>query len=445
MRWYEIVIKFKDGSVYQPPSMKGLKLRKGVSYGSVDNQGNALTSALHIQLNVPVNEIGAIEADDGVMLHIFNVGIEDIAKGNTLTDAYIEVRGGMMQPGLPLAVPKKPSVLVSGSIWSAFGNWVGTQTEMCIIISDPLQGMADQKPDITFNWPDGTPLADAIEQMMTAAFPEYEISIAISDQLKVKGQQVGFYGTFNQFSMQITQFSKDKQFRGIKTLDGSPYDGVKIVKDPAANKITVSDGTQKANQWTKDRPHQIDFIDLIGQPTWIEPEVITFATVLRGDIRLGDYVKLPAGLKLPYVTTTDRGAPNPVGVGAEQDPSRNNVALKGTFLIVSIEHYMMFRQPDANSWVTIFQGEAEMQQKVGDGTTSISGGAEATTPSLIEQAFNAPTGTTVTDPKIVAAFNQGTITAKPGINASVAAGAGVDPKKPDPIEPKNPTPAVWPG
>ena len=76
---------------------------------------------------------------------------------------------------------------------------------------------------------------------------------------------------------------------------GSSYPGVSIVLQD--NVIRVYDGT------VKPPPIQLLFTDLIGQPTWRQAYTMQITTVMRGDIRVGDYVKLPpsfvVGFALP--------------------------------------------------------------------------------------------------------------------------------------------------
>lgn len=107
------------------------------------------------------------------------------------------------------------------------------------------------------------------------------------------------------------------------------------------NKFTVYDGT------APQKPIEVAFQDLIGQPTWIGPATITFKTVLRSDIGAGNLVKLPSGIITPYALTSQAAA-------YPGSPARSKLAFQGSFVIQEVHHYANFRQPDAESWNTTY-------------------------------------------------------------------------------------------
>ncbi len=92
------------------------------------------------------------------------------------------------------------------------------------------------------------------------------------------------------------------------------------------------------------------FQDLVGQPTWIDPFQITFPTVLRGDINVGDQVTFPTGVMTPYALTQPGD-----GAGLPNTPSASQSAFQGTFRVNEVHHYARFREPDAKSWNTTFK------------------------------------------------------------------------------------------
>ena len=86
----------------------------------------------------------------------------------------------------------------------------------------------------------------------------------------------------------------------------------------------------------------VSYQDLIGQPTWIDAPTISFKTVMRADINVGDYIKLP--------NTVATSTPQSV-IGT---PLRNRPTFQGLFQVQIVRHLGNFRQPDAASWVTVF-------------------------------------------------------------------------------------------
>jgi hypothetical protein len=349
MRFYSIKISKPDGGrVWIPPSMKGLGLRDA-SYAS-HSGSRFFTSALDVHMDIPMS--GAHDAKQGAQVIIMGVGITDIAQSADIHGYAIEIRAGMRK-GLPLAVPKKPELLVVGQIIRCSGNWEGVNTSLHLII-DPSDDPVQEDPNkprgqLVLNWQDGQPMSEAIQDMLANAYPNDDLEIAISDKLKVKGQRAGYYGDLKQAALAIKQFTQGVQFRGITRTDGSAYDGVTIVREGGT--IRVYDGTQKSFRASEDKPVQIDFIDLIGQPTWIEENVISFKTVLRGDLHIGDYIKLPKSLRMPYVLTPPQASGDPTA----KSPSRNNLIFQGAFPVHSIHHFAQYRQGGAGDWATQFE------------------------------------------------------------------------------------------
>ena len=67
--------------------------------------------------------------------------------------------------------------------------------------------------------------------------------------------------------------------------------------------FNVYDGSAQAT------PTLIDFNDLIGQPTWIGPGQMQFNCVMRADLTVGAYVKMPPA----QVAVTTAAAASPCG------------------------------------------------------------------------------------------------------------------------------------
>ena len=77
-----------------------------------------------------------------------------------------------------------------------------------------------------------------------------------------------------------------------KSIIGGTYEGVRVAIQE--NSFVIYDGT------TTKTPVQIAFNDLVGQVTWKAPNVVNITTIMRADLHVGDYVKLPPG----QITTT---------------------------------------------------------------------------------------------------------------------------------------------
>jgi hypothetical protein len=425
VRYYDIKITNpKTGAVVKPKSLAGTP--GDTTFTSYVN-GKTIGGALNVEIQI--STYGYATPRQGSWIRIWGIAIDELSDASNLNGMNIVVKAGM-QKGLPLAKPQQNGVIMQGKIFQAFGNWEGTNQTLDIIVMPDVGDSASPK-NFSFNWKAKTKLTDAIKITLQSAMPEYETKIAISDSLVLNNNEYAVFAKLDDFSRFIKNITTQKKFQGIKPLSGGTYYGVDIVIKEKT--IVVSDGTSKSTGSTYDSPTQINFEDMIGQPTWLSPITLSFKCVMRADIKVGDYVKLPSQLSSPFALTT-------AGAARDNVPARNKSAFKGKFVIKELYHFGNFRQPTADAWTTAFEAAfnsepppggqeqpvpAESQTSPGSGNASVleqafnaptgtiisntaygpPGPAQVTGGDLISQAFVAPTGTTVTDPKIVSAFN----------------------------------------
>ena len=339
MRYYSIEIRNKDGEIIRPIGWDKLGLE--TSYTSYVN-GATLPGALNVELDIPTAPMAMPK--QGAYVKIWGVSIGEISQANDLSGCGITIYAGMKK-GLPLAKPQQSvAPLVEGQIYQAFGNREGTLQSLDLVLQ-PSVGTLARPVNLILDWAANTPLAGALRTTLSNGLKDFQLEIAISSDLKLPGTQVGNYPTLQTLASEIKLLSQDSLFRGIKPLGGGPYTGVDIYVK--GKKIYVVDGTQNVGLPTFDTPTQILFEDLMGQPTWIGPNVINVRTVMRSDLGVNDYVKLPDNLRSPYVITTPAAAFSNV-------PSRSQSTFKGKFWIREAHSYGNFRQPGGTSWVTSF-------------------------------------------------------------------------------------------
>lgn len=320
MRYYQIVIDAADSNG-QP-----------TIYSSQSNGGNNL-GALQVEFDLPIYHFAA--ATGGAFVRIWGVPVEVIGQANDLNPNFatglrrqITIYGGMAR-GLPLATASysanQQGLLVRGGIIQAFGNWQGTaQTlDMYLVTSDPIP-LKGRLVNLTVLWKAGTSLATAIKNTLSVAFPNYTADININPNLILPYDEQAIYGD-------IVTFAKWLQQRSAAIIGGD-YQGVRIVL--SQTKFSVYDETKPLT------PKTILFQDLIGQPTWYDPNGPTVRTVMRSDIQVSDYVKLPPG----PVTST----PQSLAQG------RNSPTFQGTYQVDSVRHVGNSRSPDGSAWVTVF-------------------------------------------------------------------------------------------
>jgi hypothetical protein len=286
--------------------------------------GQADPGALNIELDI---QIAALDSPQNAFVRIWGVSLQTISQSRDFNGAPIKVYGGMSK-GLPLANPEQQGLLVQGVINQSFGNWVGTSMTLDLIIT--TAGNTDTTPNalnITLNWKKGQTLQTAIANTLSVAAPGLAQNINISDDLVLPADDTtGTFATLAAFATYVKAAS-----RSIK--GSTTYGGVDILY--REDIFQVYDGTTEAE------PKDLQFIDFIGQPTWIAAALIQFNTVMRADLAVDNYIRFP---RQPVVTTA---ASNP--------RYRDKTAFQGVFHIQSIHHVGSFRQPDGMAWVSVFE------------------------------------------------------------------------------------------
>ena len=310
MRYYSIQIG--DGTVFESHP------------GGVFDPGNLL-----VEMDIPVGDKKI--AMDGAMVRVWGIGLDTIMQAKNLNNQTIKVYGGMM-PGLPLATAQAPEagLLVSGTIYPAFGNWIGTEMTLDLIISN-IAGKAEKPANLVHQTAKGQPLADAIKTALGKAFPDKTANVNISPNLVTQYADTGIYQSIEQYGAYIQKLSLSIINAGKALLNGD-YSGVQMAV--IGDQINVSDGTQSSD------PKTINFWDLLGQPTWIGLNQVQVKCVMRGDINVLDMVTLPPSL----ATTTAQSSPQ----------LRTDSSFQGTFQVTGIRHVGNSRQPDGLSWNTTF-------------------------------------------------------------------------------------------
>lgn len=320
MRYYSITITTPGGALVRPAPLAPLGLP--ATYTSLGPGGQTLTNALNVELDLSVVPY-ATPLSAG-LVRVWGISLPEIAQASNLNGFEIKVYGGMAK-GLPLANPAQAGLLVQGQVFQAFGNWIGTDQTLDLIIR-PSTGEIDNPKNIILNWKAGTKLSEAIAVTLLTAFPDYQIDINISPRLVLSHDQVGYYQNVTQLAALIKNLSAD--------IVGGSYTGVEVIL--SEKKFKVYDQTTPA------RPKLIAFQDMIGQPTWIAPGTIQVKCIMRADISVADYIKLP-----PVLVTTS---------AQSFSQYRSQSAFQGSFLVNEVRHVGNFRQRDAASWATVING-----------------------------------------------------------------------------------------
>jgi hypothetical protein len=348
VRYYSLIISNPtSGQIYQPDSTgNGFTMgTSGATFTSHPN-GTLDRNALNIEFQCLVYPFHTPQG--GTQITVSGVGLGMIAQATNLNPdpdtgqlgANIKLSGGLY-PGLPLATAAynagQSGLLIEATVLQAYGYWQGTDQTLEIICL-PVGTTPDQ--GFCFFWPAGTSLQSALTTLLKQAMPGYTPQFSISPNLMLQHDEAGTYDNLQQFASFLQEMT---QADGSKVY-GSRYSGVQL--SVVGQKIRVFDNTVSGTA------KQLAITDIIGQPTWVEPNTISFKTTLRADLSVGDSIQFPTTtsggtLTSPYVLTTPAAA-RP-GVSA-----RSKTIFQGTFTITEVHHFANSRMEDADSWATAF-------------------------------------------------------------------------------------------
>jgi len=346
MRRYEIVITDQDGNPKIVKGSNGETLFNGTFtsygtngsiFGAFTDSKSTIAGALNVEWDLPISVYNSPLG--GASLRVYGVGLPLLAQAanfNPSADGKkycnIKISGGMAQ-GLPLANPEQYGVLINTRIQQAFGNWQGTSQTLDFIMVLPA-GSKENPFNFSFTCANNAPLAPAIETTLKNVFPN-----ASSVNVNISPNLIAPEPLYQQ-NFTLTEFAKYLNEKSISIIGGTTYPGIQI--SYVDNIINVYDYTVPSLI----KPIKIQFTDLIGQPTWIAPYTLTFKTVLRYDLKVGGQITMPQKSAQNGLILT---------LPSSQSQYKEVVNFQGTFFIQNVRHLGIFRQPDANSWVTVVQ------------------------------------------------------------------------------------------
>ncbi len=339
MRYYSVSITRSDGSLYNFKSL-GNSSAPGITLSSLlpsapqnPTAGVTNPAALMVEFDLPVANMTT--PNNNCWFRVWGLGLQDLNSASDLNDLNISISAGMAK-GLPLANPQQAGVIVTGKIFQSFGNWIGTAQTLDLNIipggNGGNIGSQDRPGNYPFQWEPGTPLSTAIAQTLKAGLPNLSQSINISSMLATNYVQTGHYPSLGSFAQAINDISS--------SILGGAYPGITIAINGGT--ISVFDGTVPATAATIKK---IAFQDLIGQPTWIDAGTVSFKTVLRADIQVGDTVYLPPTPFTQSAASLQRFSNSP----------QNSLSFSGNFQVQQVQHFGNSRQADAASWNTPYQ------------------------------------------------------------------------------------------
>ena len=299
-------------------------------YNSVNPDGTDNMSALDVEFDIPVV---AYDAPMGMAaVRVWGIPLNVLNQATDLHGLNVSVFGGM-SGSYPLNKPAQFGILVQGTIFQAFGNWIGTDQTLDLVVM--IYGGTREEPvNLVLNWLKGTPLQTALTNALNVAFPGIPVVGTINPNLIQTQDDQANFETLEQLSKYVRDRSR-KVIAAKYAGAFSNYPGVQI--STQLGKIVISDGTSAI---PATGPVQINFEDMIGQPTWINLATMQMSCVLRADLSMFTQIKMPPRA---LVTTT----------ASATAMFRQSSIFTGTMQVSQIRHVGRFRQPGAKSWITV--------------------------------------------------------------------------------------------
>lgn len=309
----------------------------------VDGEGNPIgpfdtskTPGAGLQLEFDALITGYDVVSSGTSIALYGVPISMLRESANLAGYQISLTAGFIS-GLPLANEDQCGLIIQGVIFNPYGNWMGTHQSLNLIVN-PSAVLNDkgQEIAITVDGKKGDLFSDVLMRALKTAYPKFQIEISISDKLVLQEDGKGVYP-------RLAQLAASMRSQSYYVINDQSYSGVQMVMQ--GNSIRVFDNTSGNGSAIKILPHE-----LLGQPTWIGINTISFKCPLRSDLRLADEIELPVNII--------SGPGELLAVNSERSYSsmRDKVSFSGKFQINSVRHVGDYLSADnSNSWVTIYE------------------------------------------------------------------------------------------
>jgi hypothetical protein len=300
MRAYSIRILNKDGSEFL----------------AIDSQPSG---SLHIELDA------VLTADFGsssyVTLSIYGLPIKYQLSAKDMQEKYINIYGGH-KPGLPLANPSQYGLIVKGAIFFSTGIREGNQNYITLSIY-PSSFDFGYPSNTTIVVKKGENAGAALKQSIAASGYGGNINVVVSQKNIAQSDMYGAYASFEQMCYDVYEKFKISIIFNSSTGSLDIFDD-EIVRNPPKIKT-------------------IEIFDSIGQPTFTGIETATAKLSLRGDIFVGDTIKIVD--KVLTRQTRDAFAVN----------TRSRLGFKGLFFVNSTTHTASYYSKDDASWSTTLE------------------------------------------------------------------------------------------
>lgn len=313
MRYYSLVLT---------PSTSGGVSKTWTSYPN----GRFDPGAQNIIYDMPVAP--SAEPIGMQSLTIEGISLDDLQQSQQFAGSNLSLTIGM-GGGMPLENPNQVKLAAYGSVFQSFGNWVGTDMTLDFIITPSIY-TTKTPGNFQLVWKKGQPLSSALQQCLQTSYHGTGLTVNVNINQNIIAPE-----NITHVVPTLTSLARWIAAKTSKSSSGA----VQIVAQNGV--ILAYDRTYLPT------PINIEYTDLIGQPTWLEPFTMQMKLVARGDIQVGDTIMLPQG----YLTN----AAGAVTTTAASYPSSNRY--KSTFaqgfFVTKLRQIGNFRSSDGGEWATI--------------------------------------------------------------------------------------------
>lgn len=326
-------MRYYDLSIIQPSATK-----PQFSISTKLKNGGNNPSPLQVNWDIPVAPYNTPVG--GQAITVQGIGLfQDLSQTKQYAGGLLTLRGGMQQPGLPLANPNQAGIITVGYVFQVFANWAGTQMDLDFVVLPSPYSM-DSPGQIEFSCDKGGDVVASIINTLKLAYPQYKVVSTVPSSIISIRDLDGFYHTLEQFSADIQRLTNSLSNGASQVLVTIQKGVVQIYQVGGAQPVAG------AIQADRSEVH-LDFKDLIGQPTWIRPNVVQVKCVTRADMQVGTTVYMPVTLQ---------NAPGNVQILATSLPSSEKYesAFKGKFSVLELRHTGNSRGLDQDAWITTF-------------------------------------------------------------------------------------------
>lgn len=337
-------MRFYDIQIFNAPDVKG---NPGTLYRQYSSMKNGVFNPGCLMVEFDLLRFGESTPKGQSCITVWGISPQEMQQARQdMFGMTIKMWVGMSK-GLPLAKPEQRGLVLEGTIWQVLGNWQGTELRLDLIVTAGPVSDINPLPlapvNLTVPWNKGVKLSVALTQCFQTLGGDYRFSVSISDRLVNNYDSNMFCGSLQELATRLNSLSKS-------IIKDSNYSGVEIAM-VNGREIRVFDNdfanhqdkdSKKSASYRSKNPVQIEFTDLVGQPTWIQFGTVSIPCVMRSDIQVGDYIRMPKKLR-------------PMIQASSYSQFRDDSAFTGDFLVSSVRLVGNSRQPDANSWVTVIE------------------------------------------------------------------------------------------